>query len=202
MGPPENDNELDLPDELQGTANEPSDPDEDVDEPVDFLAKHNLYPTNVEQAESEVDLTLNDELVIHHLKLPGDQTAFVEWPRSARDERDDQHTFWFEDMALKKVLADVISNQRVSQDSGEDLTLTVERFHAHEEDNLLGFFDVSVNEVFTVKGAKLMVTDGDEWISWPARKNDAGEWDDLVTPTSSVHRRLIEAVLNKRNESS
>lgn len=193
-----NDSELTMPDDLKGSSDSKKSDRDPEDEPVDFLAKHDLYPTEVDQPTSDrAVLTLNGELSIRRISLPDDETPYVEWPKSSRDEKDDQNTIWFEEMDLKQVLADIVANQTTSEESGPNLKLKVDRFHGYEEDNLLGFIDVEVNGVFTIKGAKLMVTDGEEWISWPAR-NTGDEWIDLFSPTDDAGKRLLEAVLEER----
>lgn len=193
-----NDNELTMPDDLKGSSKSKETKPDSKDEPVDFLAKHDLYPTEVEQpSPDQAVLTLNGELSIRRISLPDDQTPYVEWPKSSRDQKDDQNTIWFDEMDLKQVLATIVSRQETSEESGPDLDLTVDRFHSYEEDNLLGFIDVEVNGVFTIKGAKLMVTDGEEWISWPAEK-DEGEWINLFSPSDEAGKRLLEAVLEER----
>lgn len=195
----DNENELVMPEGLREQVEEEKEPSA-PDDPVDFLAKHNLYPTDIEQSGAEfARLTLNGQLEIRSISLPSDQVPYVEWPRSERDKNDDNNTIWFEDMDVKKALSDVVSNQLTSSEDPASIELEVDRFHAYEQDNLLGFLDVSVNGQFNIKGCKLMVTDGEEWISWPAEKGSDGEWYDLFSVPEELSDRLMEQLDDERS---
>lgn len=151
-----------------------------------------IYPTKLDTYQNgTAELTLNGQLTVLELTVPDSQRGIVKWPVVPGD-RGDENVVWFKNVDLNKALDQSIKNKEMYESSGGKLKFTEVRANAYESGSLRGFMDVTFNQALTVKGIKLMQSDGEYWIAWPSVEVSDGNYVDLVAGTKDLKETLIK----------
>jgi len=167
--------------------------------PEKFFKNAKIYPTKIKRFKDKfVQLTLNEELTIKSIQLPKDSGGRMKWPSKPGDDQREESVIWFEDgFDLRNALNQTIESNTTFNDNPPSLNITAMRANKYQSGSLRGFMDITFNDKITVKGAKLMKSDGSYWVAWPSKKGEDGNYYDFVSASKQLKNKIKDQARDK-----